>query len=111
MISNVRKTILMIIKLNNDNNDPLWMVLAPLQRCLSCPAQTEGRDKNIGSDVHQPMCFFNCSHLRISGYLRISGILGVSQYIRIMEYLRISEYLRILYVNYPSVSPALLTLH
>ena len=27
MISNVRKTILMIIKLNNDNNDPLWMVL------------------------------------------------------------------------------------
>ena len=68
--------------------------IVPPQRCLSCPEQTEGRDENIGSDVHQPMCSFNSPHLRILGYLRISGFLGISgiyQNIGISENIRISQ--------------------
>ena len=89
MISNVRKTILMIMKLNNDNNDPMCMASFLLSVAYHVPdRQREGT--RISGQTSTNQCV--SSTLLISEYQDFSECPNNSEYWNISEYLNILEY-------------------
>ena len=77
MISNVRKTIIMIMKLNHDNNDPLCMASFLLSVAYHVPdRQREGT--RISGQTSTNQC--------------VSSTLLISEYQDLSEYPNISEY-------------------
>ena len=94
MISNVRKTIIMIMKLNNDNNDPLCMASFLLSVAYHVPdRQREGT--RISGQTSTNQCV--SSTILISEYQDISECQDFSE----CPNIGISENIRILYVHHP----------
>ena len=80
MISNVRKTILMIMKLNNDNNDPMCMASFLLSVAYHVPDRPR-EGTRISGQTFTNQC--------------VSSTLLISEYQDISEYQEFSECLNI----------------